>query len=111
MSSGRAVSNAVRTCGTTASSLLPQRHRQDEGASAPEVGLNGEVSVMHACDLSRQPQAEASALHVLRALHAAESSKEVGLVFGADPHAPVDDRNRGHSIVAPNANRDGGPGR
>jgi hypothetical protein len=106
MSKGRAVSNAVRTCGSTAPSLLPERHLKDERATASDVGLDGQVSVMHARDLSRQPEAEARALDVLRALHATESSEEVDLVFRADPHAAVDYRDGGHAVVAPDANGD-----
>src|ERR1700687_297115 len=110
MSKGRAVSNAVRTTGSMPRSLPAQRHRHDESASAAGVGFHSQVSVVHAGYLSRQPEAQARALDVLRAVHATEPGEKVDLVLRADPHAAVDDRDRGHAVAAPDANGDAGPG-
>src|SRR5260370_139338 len=105
-----AVSKVVATCGSTPPSLLPQRHRQDEGASSAGARLTGQVPAMHAGYLSRQPEAEARALDVLRALRAAEAGEQLDLVFRADPHSPVDDGDRGQAVAAPDTNGDLGAG-
>src|SRR5260370_8766118 len=110
-SKGGAVSKVVRPCGSTPTSLLPKRHRQDEGASSAGVRLNGQVPAMHAGYLSRQPEAEARALDVLRALRAAEPGEQLDLVFRADPHSPLDDRDRGQAVPSPHPTADLAPRR
>src|ERR1700688_4487785 len=99
-SRGRGVLNAARTCGSTTKRLLLERNRQDERAAAAGDGLNGQVAVVHACDLSREPQHEPGALDVLRRLDPAETSEEAGLVFEADADALVDHGDRGHPTFA-----------
>src|SRR6202521_2401729 len=109
ISKGRAVSNEVRTCGSTrVSSLLPERDLQDERAAASDIGLDGQVSVVHAGYLTRQPEPEAGALDVLGALHPAEPGEKLELVRRADPRPAVNDRHGGHPVVAPYANGDVG---
>ena len=86
--------------------LVSERHRKGERAAQAGPRLHGQIAFMHARDLSRQPQPESRALHVLSRVDAAESREETGLVLCRYPDALVVHRDQGFAVVAPHVDRD-----
>src|SRR5258708_29526179 len=82
--------NRDRTSGA-ASSVGIQRDLQRECAALSGLGFDSEISIMHAGDLSRKPQAEAGAHSVCSrsGLDAPEAREQVALVFLVDTDAVV----------------------
>ena len=60
---------------------MSERHRKGERAAASGPRFHGEVAFVHARDLSREPQPESGALHVLSRVDAAESREQACLVL------------------------------
>src|SRR5579859_3519641 len=80
-SSGLLVAKRERTAGLASSAAI-ERDLHGERASATRLGVEREVTIMHARDLARKPQPEPGARRVHRrlVLDPAEACEELGLV-------------------------------
>src|SRR5438105_14324288 len=92
-------------------SLRAGRHREREGASGSDLGVDGEVSVVHPRDLARKPQAEAGALDGGLAVDATEAREQALLVVACDTDALIHHRDHRLVTIPPNPPGDLAAGR
>src|SRR5437870_2139762 len=98
---------------TSGASAAIQRELQVESASPSRLGLNCQVTIMHARNFARKPQPEARSRGVCcrLALDATETFEEPRLVLAGDADAIVDHRQRRLSAVGLDPYQDSSPGR